>query len=362
MSIEYIDKTHAKLVVSFGSGQNRYRKTKRITYKNKTDAKNQYKKFCDALELEQNVDTELTVEGLLTWYIDRFKMNGGKATTARSYNVAKKPIAKYFKRYKAKDISLFLVEKFIASEAKTKQPKTIKNEISLLNSAYRQAVKRGMLVSNPCEYATVPKQIRPDISVLTEDEMRDFVSALDTTVPDFKVMCELALFCGLRRSEILGLKTNDVGDTVTICKVRHRIGGKDIIQTPKTKTSNRTIAVPPFILDDIKLMQEDQKQRATQCDYLIRNAWGEPPAGKWADKRMKELIEKNNLPHITMHGLRHTYASMLIAEGVPVSEVSAQLGHASTDITLRVYTHLFTDASTASRAISDAINAKWAPK
>lgn len=61
-------------------------------------------------------------------------------------------------------------------------------------------------------------------------------------------------------------------------------------------------------------------------------------------------------------GLRHTYASMLIKDGVPVSEVSAQLGHASVDITLRVYTHLFTEASTASKAISDAINAKWAPK
>lgn len=63
-----------------------------------------------------------------------------------------------------------------------------------------------------------------------------------------------------------------------------------------------------------------------------------------------------------MHGLRHTYASMLIKEGVPISEVSAQLGHASVDITLRIYTHLFTEATTASKAISDAINAKWAPK
>lgn len=65
---------------------------------------------------------------------------------------------------------------------------------------------------------------------------------------------------------------------------------------------------------------------------------------------------------VPMHGLRHTYASMLIKDGVPVSEVSAQLGHASVDITLRVYTHLFTEASTASKAISDAINAKWAPE
>lgn len=77
---------------------------------------------------------------------------------------------------------------------------------------------------------------------------------------------------------------------------------------------------------------------------------------------MQKLIADNDLPHVTMHGLRHTYASMLIAEGVPVSEVSAQLGHASVDITLRVYTHLFTRATTASKRISESINEKWAPK
>ena len=63
-----------------------------------------------------------------------------------------------------------------------------------------------------------------------------------------------------------------------------------------------------------------------------------------------------------MHGLRHTYASMLIAEGFPVTEVSAQLGHASVDITLRYYAHLFATATTASKRISESINNKWAPK
>ena len=362
MSIEYIDKSHAKLVVSFGSGKNRVRRSKRITYTKKKDAERQYEDFKRELESEVKVDSELTVEGLLTWYIDRFKMNGGKETTVRAYNVAKKPIVKYFKRFKAKDISLYMVEKFIASETKERSPKTIKNEVSLLNSAYKQAVRRGMLASNPCEYATIPKQVKPEIQVLTNDEIETFLAALDETTPDFKVMCELALFCGLRKSEILGLYTDDVGETVTINKVRHHINGKDILQTPKTKTSNRTIAVPSFILEDIQKLHEAHKTRATECEYLIRNAWGEPPSSNWCDKRMSELISSKNLPHITMHGLRHTYASMLISEGVPISEVSAQLGHASTDITLRVYTHLFTDASTASKAISDAINAKWAPK
>ena len=360
--IKYIDKTHAKLIVSTGSGKDRTRRTKNITYKNKRDAKRQYDEFEEKIKGERTINTDLTVDGLLTWYIERFKMNGGKDTTARAYGIAKKPIIAYFNGAKAKDVQLLDVERFIASEVKIRSPKTIKNEISLLSSAYKQAIRRGMLKENPCEYATIPRQVKPKIDILTNDEIRLFLAALDSALPDFKVMCELALFCGLRKSEILGLHSNDVGNTVTINKVRHHMDGKDIIQTPKTQTSNRTLAVPAFILDDIKMLHEDQKTRPGDCEDLIRYIGGEPPGADWFDKQMQKLIEENNLTHITMHGLRHTYASMLIKEGVPISEVSAQLGHASVDITLRVYTHLFTEATTASKAISDAINRKWAPK
>ena len=359
--IKYIDKKNAKLIVSLGSGKNRKRRTKIVTYKNKHDAERQYREFEDLVKGESTINTELTIEDLLTWYIDKFEMNGGKVTTARTYKVSKKTIISYFKQEKAKDINLFKVEEFIASETIYHSPKTIKNEISLLNSAYKYAIRRGVLKDNPCTYAVIPKQVKPDIDILNNEEIRSFVAALDTAVIDFKVMCELALFCGLRKSEILGLYSDDVGETVTISKVRQHIDGKDVMQSPKTNTSRRTLAVPAFILDDIQVLHEDQKTRPSECEFLIRNKWGEAPGAAWCDKRMKELIKENGLPHITMHGLRHTYASMLISEGVPVSEVSAQLGHASVDITLRVYTHLFVQASTASKAISEAINAKWAP-
>ena len=362
MGIDYLDKTHAKLTVSIGSGKNRRRRVKRITYSGKRDAERQYKEFEAVVMREQDVDMVLTVERLVLWYIDRFKANGGKDTTARAYTVASKPIISHFSGVKAAKVTLTDVEDFIASEQEYRGSKTIKNEISLLSSAYKQAIRREMLTNNPCEYAVIPKQEKPEITILTDLEIKAFVKALDTTSLDFKVMCELALFCGLRKSEILGLHSGDVTDSVTISKVRHHIGGKDIIQPPKTKTSNRTIAVPAFIRADIDKLHADQQNRPSSCEYLIRNAWGEPPAAAWCDKHMEELVTSNNLPHVTMHGLRHTYASMLIADGVPVSEVSAQLGHASVDITLRIYTHLFTKATTASKAISDAINEKWAPK
>ena len=189
-----------------------------------------------------------------------------------------------------------------------------------------------------------------------------FVSALENTPLDFKVACELALFCGLRRSELYGLHKSDVTDTVTVNKVRHRLDGKEIIDTPKTKSSTRVLSVPKFVQSDVVKLKEVQQSRPSQSEFLILNEFGEPVSHDWANKHLKRIIKDFDLPRITLHGLRHTYASMLINAGIPIAEVSAQLGHASIDITLRTYTHLFTDASTASKRISDYLDSKVAPE
>ena len=360
MGIEYLDKTHARLVVSKGSGENRIRKVKRITYKGKKDAERQYREFQNSLT--QKVDESITVKELLEQYIQFFTANGGKETTIRAYNIASKPIILALGRVCAKSVQIYNIENFIKEEQNKRSPKTIRNEITLLSSAYNYAIRRGMLSENPCQYAVLPRQTKPDIDILSETDIDRFCKALDTAPIDFKVMCELALFCGLRRSEIYGLKKSDISDTLTVERVRHHMNGKDIIETPKTLASHRTLSVPKFILKDIDQMKEAQKSRPEQSEFLVLNDWGEPPASYWCDKHLHKLISENDLPHITMHGLRHTYASMLINAGVPITDVSHQLGHSSVDITLRIYTHLFKKADVASQHISNLIDEKMSPK
>lgn len=356
MGIEYLDAHHAKLVVTRGSGSNRERKIKRITYKNKRDAKRQYDAFVASVNFD--VDDKMTVGELVDWYIKRFADAGGKDTTITGYCSCQRVIADYFKRTKAKDVTLSQIETFIRKQNTT--PKTTRNRVSLLRSAYTAAIRRGLLNQNPCQYAELPKQNKPDVTILNQEQISYFVSVLEPL--DFKVACELALFCGLRRSEIMGLKKEDVTDVVVVNKVRHRMKGKDVIETPKTKNSTRTLAVPKFLQDDIILLKEKQKNRPSQSEFLILNGFGEPVTGDWLKIRRQRLLKKHNLPPITMHGLRHTYASMLINAGIPIAEVSTQLGHASIDITLRTYTHLFTDASTASKRISDYLDGIMAPE
>ena len=360
MGIEYLDKTHAKLVVNFGSGDRRVRRVKRITYKGKKDAERQYMEFRQSLT--EKAEADMSVTELVNWYVDSFEKNGGKQTTVRAYRASAKPIISYFKRFNAKDVSLYDIDSFVTSEAKIRAPKTIRNELSLLKSAYTYAIRRGMLTENPCQYALAPRQVKPQIDILSEDDVSVFCKALESAPIDFRVMCHLALFCGLRKSEIYGLKLSDFSDTITIQRVRHHINGKDIIETPKTASSCRTLYLPKFLIDEINDLIESHNDRIEKSEFLILNAWGEPPASYWCDKHLHQVIKENDLPHVTMHGLRHTYASMLINAGVPIADVSAQLGHASVDITLRIYTHIFKDVSTASERISNLINEKMAPK
>ena len=359
MGIEYLDKTHAKLVVTRGSGKNRERKVKRITYISKRDAKRQYDAFLASVKF--GVDDKITVKELLDWYIEKFREAGGKETTAAGYTSAAKAIDKIIGKRRASELELRDIDAFTKRQKKSYSPKSIKNQLSLLNSAYKDAIRRGILFLNPCEYATIPRQVKPSIQILSDTDLNTFIGALSSADPDFRVMCELALFCGLRRSEILGLKHEDVSSTVTVNKVRHRVGDKDIIETPKTASSNRTLAVPVFIQEHVQDLISDHMTRPAESDYLIQDELGQPVTQWWVRNNLDNFILDNNLPHITMHGLRHTCASMLIAKGVPIADVSYFLGHSSIDITLRTYTHLFTDPTTASKHISDVMERIVAP-
>lgn len=358
MSIEYIDKSHARLVVSKGSGKNRERRVKRITYTSKRDAQNQYKEFERSVNFA--INQNMTISDLLNWYITSFEQAGGKRTTVQGYITAKNAVIAVLGKKKAASVTLPVIDDFVRKNGEKYAPKSLKNQLSLLNASYKHAIRRGVLQDNPCQYAMLPRQQRADISVLSDEALPVFLLALDSQPLDFKVACELALFLGLRRSEVLGLKHGDVGKTVTINKVRHRIGRENVLQTPKTAASVRTIAVPKFIRDDVAALIKEHKQRPAQNDYLIQNGFGEPVNPSWISRHMEE-VRKETCLDITFHGLRHTCASMLISKGIPISEISAHLGHASIDITLRTYAHLFTEATTASERISAVFEGLMAP-
>lgn len=366
MAIEYLSRTRAKLIVSTGSASKGTRKrwSKIVDINGKKDAERQYRAF--ELECSASTMTADSVGDLLDAYIDMQRIKGLKETTLRGYEAYARRLKLAFKGIKAKELTPYQIEKFIASAVKGEpqkgypkkaSPKTIKGYVSLLSSAYKMAVRNKMLTVNPCDAVIIPKQKKPDIVVLTKEDINAFVDALEDTTLDLKVCYELALFCGLRRSEIMGLMNGDINvlwRTIKVQRTRHRMHCEDIIQDTKTERSRRIVSVPEFVMSDIvRLMYEHEKDPYIENPFLIQYA-SEPMRPDYAKRQIKEFTKSHGLPDVTLHGLRHTFASMLNASGqFDIAEISAALGHSNIGTTLNIYTHLFDSESNSSRRIAD---------
>lgn len=359
--ITKVGKDRYQFVVSFGSGDSRQRFSKTVTH---TGGKKELQKLYDAFE-EECKDAEplsdITVGELLDSYIDHCKTLGRKATTLRGYRIAVGRLQPSVQTILARKCTAYRLEKEIAEMSSNgSSAKTIKNTINLLSAAYRHAVKIGQLKENPCELLTLPKGKPREIRILHIDEIQDFLFAIADCPLDEKCAYELALFLGLRRSELLGLKESDVdivSGMVSIHSTRHRVDGEDYDDTTKTERSTRTLALPDILLVDIARLLESHRQFPYEkSDYLIQDGFGNPLGGQALASRLDRLEKEKGLPHVTLHGLRHTYASLLHSSGVDMANISAELGHSNLATTMNIYTHILKTPSQSSRGIASTIN------
>lgn len=226
----------------------------------------------------------------------------------------------------------------------------------LLNNALKDAVIQGYIASNPVPSTKPYKRKKPTIIVLNKDEMRVFLEK--ASVSNWYLEILLGLFLGLRKGEILGLKYGDFNlshNTVTISrqissdpiipKGKSKITEYQIIEKePKTPNSYRTLRVPDAIMDELEVRRMLNCARKEQMgDAYIDNGYiscqknGLPHSMSAFNISLSALCSKSGLPHITVHGLRHMYASILMEQGVPLIKISALLGHSSVNTTFEYY-------------------------
>ena len=358
--IEIINKHKAKLIVNMGSGKKRKRRTKTVTYEKKRDLPKMYVDF--ERECLRKQDTRDTVEEILDAYIESRKRLGIKATTIRGYENCKSRLSTDIRDEIAAEATPYLIDKFISDNADKWSPKTIRNTISVLSSAYDRAIHLGLLSDNPCRKVTLPKNTKKDVDIFNEEDVVKFLNALDNERLDFKVGYKLALLCGLRRSEILGLREEHISipfKAVTVSETRHRVSDSEIVQDTKTATSHRVLALPDSLVRDIDvLIKEHQAFEYDHTDYLIQDGFGQPMNPSTLSNHIYKIEADNDLPHVSLHDLRHTFASMLNNAHIDIARISRELGHSNVNTTLGIYTHVFGGASESSRGIADTIESK----
>ena len=358
--IKDLGQNRYRFVVSVGGRADRKRYCKTVTHKG---GKKALQKMYDEFEAEcqKTPLTDITVKDLLESYVLHCKTLGRKATTIHGYEVTAERCYPLLGTILAKSLTTYRLEKFIAEMGDSGlSPKTIKNTIGLLSAAYDHAIFIGQLTENPCKRITLPKLTPKDIRIFYLEEIPKFLEAIADCPLDERVAYELALFLGLRRSEILGLREADVDivkGLVYVHNTRHRVDGVDIEADTKTKKSTRVLALPDIlILDLARLIEVHRQFEYEKTDFLIQDGFGNPLGHQALASRLARLEKKNGLPNVTLHGLRHTYASLLHSQGVDMANISAELGHSNLATTMNIYTHIFQSASNASRGIANTIN------
>ena len=225
-------------------------------------------------------------------------------------------------------------------------PRSVKYIHTVLHSALEQAKKERMIMINPADSVKLPKQQKKEIQYMESADLTKFFQAAKGTKYFPAYYLELAT--GLRRGELLAIRWQDVdfkNHTVTVNQNLVRVKGKGLIfQPPKTKLANRTISIPADVTEVLKFhkrKQDSQREAAGVAwlnnDLVFCNEIGQPLDPRSFTHYFERLLKNADIPPVTFHGLRHTYATMALQEGVDIRTTQENLGHHAAAFTLDVY-------------------------
>lgn len=243
-----------------------------------------------------------------------------------------------------------------------KKSTLIKNINKLLRTFFNYAVDEGYILKNPCsgKRIVIPgeKDIEDkEVEVFTNEEIKALEKCLEKH--RLKALILLALGTGLREGELLGLKWSDIDFENKELKVERSIRQLNIInadgtkeyktitQTPKSKSSIRTVPIPSSLIQVLKDHRTQQKLEKVKAGssykdnkYVFATELGKNIDARNLQRSYKRLLKKAGIPYRKFHALRHTYATKLFEAGVQLKTVQMLLGHSDISVTANIYTHV----------------------
>lgn len=228
-------------------------------------------------------------------------------------------------------------------------PQSVASIRTVLRSALGQALKWGMVARNVATLVDPPRIPRPQNHVIDADGARKLLDA--ARGERFEAILVLALTLGMRRGEILGLRWCDINfdeRSIRINQALQRVGGKLQVTEVKTERSRRVVAVPDSVVRALKARRARQAQDRLVAgsdwkdgELVFTNPTGGPLEPITLHRDFKRLLRTAEISTETrFHDLRHTAASLLLAEGVHLRMIMELLGHSSISLTANTYAHV----------------------
>ena len=250
----------------------------------------------------------------------------------------------YFGQRRLDQITVDDIAAFIAHmQAKKLKGSTISSALRPLSIILAQAARKGRIPVNPMNQLERGERPRHDDQrakrILNLDEMRALIRHADTE--QNRCLLELLLTSGLRVGEALGLTSDDLDPQHSVIRVRFQLG-RDGTRTPlKTDESQRALDIPPDLMQRLTNLTVEREATLDHGAFVFASRNGTGLERKTARAALTRATATAQIatPHPTLHDLRHSHASMLIALDYNLVDIQRRLGHKKPDTTLRVYAH-----------------------
>ena len=298
----------------------------------------------------------LFADYLLEW-LEIAKGRLAVATYSSYAAMIKKPVGPYFRQRNLtlRELEARHLQMFYSEMLRKVKPNTVIHYHAIIHSALKYAVKTDMLVQNVADKVDRPKENSFQPVFLSAEEMQKMFKALRGTKLELPVL--VAAFYGFRRGEVLGLKWDAIDfERGTISVIRTvttiTIDGKQTEieqQSAKTKSSLRTLPLIGSFREyflQVKEAEELNKQVCGNCynheydGFVFVDELGERMRANYLTSAFPKFLEDHGLRRMRFHDLRHSCASLLLANGVPLKHIQEWLGHSDFTTTANIYAHL----------------------
>ena len=291
-----------------------------------------------------------TLEVWLNFWLREVAARDRAASTLYAYrNMARCHVIPALGQTPLADLSPLQIQSYLYEQMdQGLSPNTVIKHGALLATALGLAVRLELLERNPMERVTLPKKREAPIRFYSLEQLQALFAAVEGSYLELPV--KLAAYLGLRRSEICGLRWENVdleAGVLSIREVRTEVGGEEVLKPPKTRTSARRLGIAG--LQDLQRVLGrawEQRRSDDPREWVVLDRNGRPPMPDKLTQDVKALVRRSHLPRISLHGLRHSFASVANSQGVPMFDISRTLGHSSMAVTSNIYTHLFDDTET----------------
>ena len=298
----------------------------------------------------------LFADYLLEW-LEIAKGRLAHATYGAYQGLLKSTIVPYFRKKKLtlRELEARHLQMFYSEMLRRVTPNTVIHYHAVIHSALKYAVKTDMLVQNVADKVDRPRKNSFQPVFLSADEMQKMFEALRGTKLELPVL--VAAFYGLRRGEVVGLKWDAIDFEQGTISVKRTVTSTIIDgkyqefeqQSAKTKSSLRTLPLVDPIAERLKAVKEQQEYNQKICGncynqeylgYVFVDAMGNLIQPDSVTTGFPQLLKENGLRRIRFHDLRHSCASLLLKEGVPMKQIQEWLGHSDISTTANIYAHL----------------------